>query len=92
VGLKTLKGMPACNFTFIVEYQLYYHSNRRKLGESLLAIHRHGVAHKDMAERNVVLNEKGDPFVIDFELSSDDHKCPANGCAEIQEMNARLCL
>jgi tRNA A-37 threonylcarbamoyl transferase component Bud32 len=48
--------------------------------------------HQDLAERNVLLNEVDDPVVIDFDMSSYNHSCPPEGCLEIKEMHAMLCL
>jgi serine/threonine protein kinase len=38
-------------------------------------IHKMGVIHADLEPRNVVMDEIGNLRVIDFEMSSMDHRC-----------------
>lgn len=42
--------------------------------DQLLDLHEHGVQHNNFAERNVVVNKDGKPFIIDFE-HADPHDC-----------------
>lgn len=42
--------------------------------ESLVAVHMSGLRHCDFSERNVVINDKGEAFIIDFD-HAELHKC-----------------
>lgn len=39
--------------------------------EALAHIHSVGIAHRDLKPENIMINEAGDPKVIDFGLSKD---------------------
>ncbi|GBE89702.1 hypothetical protein SCP_1700260 [Sparassis crispa] len=50
---------------------------RRQVLDSLLEIHRRGVVHNDVRERNIVINKEGRPIIVDFDISdSKNHDCP----------------
>lgn len=55
---------------------MYVHEllSREAIVSSLKAIHDAGVQHNHLDEYNVVINERGRPFIIDFE-HAEEHAC-----------------
>lgn len=47
---------------------------RLDVAEHILELREHGVQHGDLAERNIVVNQEGRPFIIEFEHATA-HTC-----------------
>ena len=45
---------------------------RSKALKGLEAIHKHGILHNDIQKKNILINDKGDVYLIDFEMISQE--------------------
>jgi tRNA A-37 threonylcarbamoyl transferase component Bud32 len=56
-------------------------------------VHNQGVWHGDFSERNVVVDDGGHPFLLDFSHAEAGHKCDGVGnCAELDDAVHQLDL
>jgi serine/threonine protein kinase len=66
---------------------------RRTIFEKLTLIHNAGVLHGDFSPRNVVVDDGGQPFLLDFSHSRNGHKCPGSmDCWELKNAARQLGL
>ena len=61
---------------------------KQKLLETLKSIHEAGILHNDIRKENILIDESGNPYIIDFDFSTRNC-CPV---AQIEEMNMLLSL
>ncbi|OCH89526.1 hypothetical protein OBBRIDRAFT_826525 [Obba rivulosa] len=66
---------------------------RHKLLELVYAIHKRHVVHGDLVPSNILINEEGDPVIVDFDCSRSNHNCSfSRQCSEIDGMTVDLGL
>ncbi|KAJ3798373.1 hypothetical protein GGU11DRAFT_591145 [Lentinula aff. detonsa] len=63
-------------------------SEKHELFEKAQQLHRLGILHGDLTERNILMGEDKNFRLIDFHVSQLDHKCSwngSNGCGELEQ-------
>lgn len=64
---------------------------RISIRSAFVKLHDMGIEHRDVAPRNVVLDEKtGEWTVVDFAKADLTHKCPGASCPELLQLTAAL--
>ena len=64
---------------------------RRSILDDLTAYHNDGIAHGDIAPRNIVQKPGELPVIIDFSHSWTDHDCPGpDECEELRQVRRML--
>ena len=58
-----------------------------------MRVHDGGVQHGDFSPRNVVVDNRGHPFILDFSHANGGHKCAGTGdCSELRNAMDQLGL
>ncbi|KAJ3773267.1 hypothetical protein FB446DRAFT_703211 [Lentinula raphanica] len=70
-------------------------SEKRKIFNKAEHLHRLGILHGDLSERNILMDEDRDFRIIDFHISQLDHQCSwngSNGCHELEQFADAMML
>ncbi|KAJ7664712.1 hypothetical protein B0H17DRAFT_1091710 [Mycena rosella] len=74
----------------IANTRLTWLLSRVEVYKTFRAIHKEGIAHRDVAARNIVRRAEGTICVVDFGAASLDHRCPGLKCLELTRLRDRL--
>ncbi|KAJ3820668.1 hypothetical protein F5880DRAFT_1509175, partial [Lentinula raphanica] len=70
-------------------------SEKRKIFNKAEHLHRLGILHGDLSERNILMDEDRDFRIIDFHILQLDHQCSwngSNGCHELEQFADAMML
>ncbi|KAJ3761268.1 hypothetical protein EV360DRAFT_67978 [Lentinula raphanica] len=61
-------------------------SEKREIFDKAVQLHRLGILHGDLSERNILMDEDRNFRIIDFHISALDHQCSWNGTSGCREL------